>query len=98
MAELGVSVHEGEQLRVLLSGVGKVTGTVVGMIVPGGKCGRSEDSRGKCRENRVKQERVADHVLERYSVDWKMRGEGVEMHKGEPGDTEGSIACQVGLL
>lgn len=50
VAEIGVSVLEGEQLRELVGGVGQ--GTKV--IISGEKCRRSEDRRVKRAEDRVK--------------------------------------------
>ena len=54
VAELGVSMLEGEQLRVLVSGFGKSTKVAGTMITPGRRCGRCEDRRVKCPEGCIK--------------------------------------------
>lgn len=50
VTEFGVSVLEGEQLRILNSGVGQATRTT--MTIPGGNYGRGEDCRR--RKNGIK--------------------------------------------
>lgn len=83
MAELGVSVFEGEQLRVLTSGVRQITRTAGAMIIPTSKCGGSEDRRAKCRENRVKQKRLVEHVEPGLDERGWTRGESKKAQKAE---------------
>jgi len=58
VAELGVSVPEREELRVIISCVSQATR----VVVSAGKRGGSEDSGVKCREDCVKENRLAEHV------------------------------------
>lgn len=48
LAESGIPLHKGKQLRELVSGVSQSTD-----VIPGGKCGGGEDGRVKCREDGV---------------------------------------------
>jgi hypothetical protein len=73
-SEFGVSVLEGEELRVLNSGVGQAAKTAV--AIPTRMCGGSDDCRVKCRENCEKQKGLAEHVEGRHLADWRMRGRG----------------------
>ena len=54
VTELGVSMLEGGQLRVLVSDIGQSTKVAETMIIPGRRCGRCEDRRVKCPEDCIK--------------------------------------------
>lgn len=101
VAELGVSVGEGKQLGVIMSGVRQATEGVIIMTIPGGKCGGSEDGRVKCREDRVEQNRLAGHLEERYSMDSNVRGDGYGRARGNQRRyrrVKNVRACRAGAL
>ena len=85
IAELGVSLLEEVQLRVLTNGVGQATSTAGALIIPARKRRESRDCRVECCENRVKQKRLAEHVEGRHLVDWKIRGKRLGVDKGGGG-------------
>jgi hypothetical protein len=65
LAESGISLLEGEQLGVFISGVGQGTSATAVRIAPGGKGGGGDD-RGECRSRKegVKRKSLAEHVKE----------------------------------
>ena len=71
--KLGVPIHEGEQLRVLMSGIRQVSRAAITMIIPSRKWRRGEDCGVKCREDSVKRKRFAEHIEQRHPVEWKRR-------------------------
>jgi hypothetical protein len=84
LAESGISLHEGEKLRVLVGGVRQGTdAALVLLIAPGGKCGGSEDGGVKCRKDSVEQKRPAEHAGRR-GMGWgrtkgrRRRGRGLK--------------------
>lgn len=79
VAELGISVLEREELRVIVSCIGQAT---EGAVVSAGKCGGSEDGRVKCREDCAEEKRLAGHDGKRHLVDWRMRKKGLVMVGG----------------
>lgn len=86
LAESFVSFLEGEQLRVVIGGVGQSANAATTVISPGEKSGGSEDRRVECREDSVKYKRLGEHVEDCHLADGKMgEGAGRGWPRGNPG-------------